>query len=217
TLATRAHEKRLNALAERALVRDAEPWNALAAHRGRSRRALLDEAWRTLLEAHPHDTLCGCSIDDVASAMELRVRSATNQAAGVREDATLDLVGHDRVVARVERSRWQPVVLVRNPAPRHRAGVAIVAIEEFIADVPVGPGSGGADAAPQSTAPRRTPIVAGLGRVQVLSRETRNARTESPRHYPDNDLVSVTRAAAWVADAPSYGIVSRAIGRRARG
>jgi 2-O-(6-phospho-alpha-D-mannosyl)-D-glycerate hydrolase len=216
TFATRAHEKRLNALAERALIRDAEPWNALASRDKRSRRALLDEAWRTLLEAHPHDTLCGCSIDDVAAAMELRLGSAINQAAGVREDAVLDLVGYDAAVARTKKEEWQPVALIRNPAPRRRTGVAVVEIEEFIADVPVGPGSAPVAKAAEAPSPRRTPSIAGLGAVQVLGRETRNARVESPRHYPDNDLVAVTRVAAWVADAPAYGIVSRPIGRRTR-
>jgi alpha-mannosidase len=216
TLATRAHEKRLNALAERALLRDAEPWNALASRRGRSRRALLDEAWRTLLEAHPHDTLCGCSIDEVAAAMELRVRSATNQAAGIRDDAIFDLVGHDQVEARTARDDWQPVVLLRNPAPRRRTGVAILEIEEFVADVPVGPGSA-PTATPAIPEPRRTPTVAGLGPVQVLDRQMRNARTESPRHYPDNDLVSVTRVSAWVSDAPAHSVSARPIGRRSRG
>ncbi len=216
TLATRAHEKRLNALAERALSRDAEPWNALASRRSRSRRALLDEAWRTLLEAHPHDTLCGCSIDEVAAAMEVRVRSATNQAAGVRDDAILDLVGHDQAEARTAREAWQPVVLIRNPSPRRRTGMAILEIEEFVADVPVGPGSAAA-AIPAVPAPRRTPTVAGVGAVQVLDREMRNVRTESPRHYPDNDLVSVTRVAAWIGDAPPHGVIVRPIGRRSRG
>jgi alpha-mannosidase len=215
TLATRAHEKRLNALAERALLRDAEPWNALAS-RGRSRRALLDESWRTLLEAHPHDTLCGCSIDDVAAAMELRVRSATNQAAGIRDDSVLDLVGHDTVQARTARDAWRPVVLIRNPAPRSRSGVAILEIEEFVADVPVGPGSAAGEI-PRADAPRQAPVLSGLGPLQVLEREARHARTESPRHYPDNDLVAVTRVAAWVADAPAYGVIARPIGRRTRG
>ncbi|HEX8943021.1 MAG TPA: hypothetical protein VF785_07790, partial [Gemmatimonadaceae bacterium] len=68
TFATRAHEKRLNAIAGRLLLRDAEPWAALAARATRTRRHLVEHAWRTLLAAHPHDTLCGCSIDDVADA-----------------------------------------------------------------------------------------------------------------------------------------------------
>jgi len=212
TFATRAHEKRLNALAERLLLREAEPWSALAARVGRSRRPLIEHAWRTLLEAHPHDTLCGCSIDDVADAMELRLRSALHQADGIRDDALADLIGHDASAAREARDRWQPIVVVRNATPRVRSGVAIVEIEEFIADVPVGPGSAPASPIDVAATNGRSPIVAGLGRLQMLSRALRYSRTESPRHYPDNDLVVVTRAAAWVSDAPAYGIVSHAIG-----
>jgi hypothetical protein len=67
TLATRASQKRRNASLERMLVRDAEPWLALAPEGGRAgERALLHAAWRALLEGHPHDTLCGTSVDAVA-------------------------------------------------------------------------------------------------------------------------------------------------------
>lgn len=207
TFATRAHEKRLNARAERLLLREAEPWAALAARQSATRRPLVDEAWRALLSAHPHDTLCGCSIDDVADAMELRLRSSMQQAAGIRDDAIAELIGHDAVETRGARDRWCPVALVRNAAPRARSGVAIVEIEEFMADVPVGPGS--ALASPLSTAaPKRKLIVPSLGSIQVLSRGTRYSRIESPRHYPDNDLVAVTRVAAWVTEAPPYGIAA---------
>src|SRR5262249_703005 len=61
TFATRAHEKRMNARAERTLLRETEPWSALAARIAPSRRPLVEVAWRELLTAHPHDTLCGCS------------------------------------------------------------------------------------------------------------------------------------------------------------
>lgn len=215
TFATRAHEKRMNAHAERALLREAEPWAALASVNGASRRALLDAAWKTLLEAHPHDTLCGCSIDDVAAAMELRIRSAHNQADGIRDDATLALIGHDSVVARTARDRWTPLVIVRNSAARKRGGVALIDVEEFVADIGVGPGSaptGGEVAAVQST----KPVIDGLGALQVLSRRVANSRTESPRHYPDNDLVTVTRVAVWVDDTPGYGLVAHRIGGEAK-
>jgi alpha-mannosidase len=215
TFATRAHEKRLNAFAERLLLRDAEPWSALVARVKQSRRPLIEHAWRTLLAAHPHDTLCGCSIDDVADAMELRIHSALHQAEGVRDDALADLIGHDAAAAREARDRWQPIVVVRNAAPRVRSGVAILEIEEFIADVPVGPGSAPASPIDVAATNERTPIVAGLGRLQVLSRARRYSRTESPRHYPDNDLVAVTRVAAWISEAPAYGIVSHAVGSAA--
>lgn len=216
TLATRAHEKRLNAFAERLMLRDAEPWAALAFRGGRTRRPLVEQAWRTLLQSHPHDTLCGCSIDDVADAMELRLRSAIDQGEGIRDDAIADLIGHDVVAARDARNFWTPVVVVRNPAARARSGVAILEIEEFIADVPVGPGS--APTAPvDATVPAsaKPPVVDGLAPLQVLSRAVRHSRTESPRHYPDNDLVALTRVAAWVEDLGGYGIMSHAIGGEA--
>ncbi len=226
TLATRAHEKRLNAVAERLLLREAEPWAALAGRSNSSRsdtsrRALVHHAWRTLLAAHPHDTLCGCSIDAVAAAMELRIASAINQAAGIRDDAIAALIGHDPVAAHEARDRWTPIVVVRNAAPRVRSGVAIIDVEEFLADVPVGPGSGAEAAAAgpgdSATVRVRTPRIPGLGALQVLSRTVRQSRTESPRHYPDNDLVAVSRVAAWVSDVPALGLASYAIGATAAG
>nr|MBA3889987.1 hypothetical protein [Gemmatimonadaceae bacterium] len=56
TFGARAAQKRTNARCERLLVRDAEPWAALArAAHATSSRALMDAAWRALLECHPHD------------------------------------------------------------------------------------------------------------------------------------------------------------------
>ena len=212
TLATRAQEKRRNARVERTLVRDVEPWSALALHQGGDFRALLDKAWQTLLQAHPHDTLCGCSIDDVALAMEQRLRSAANQAKGVREAALAALIAHDADRARESHDRWRPVVLLRNPVPRRRSGVGRIEIEEFLAHVPVGPGSAPRAGATAGSMSPPVPRVPSLGRLQVLSRDVKHSRTESARHYPDNDLVSVTHALAWVNEAPPYGIEAHAIG-----
>jgi hypothetical protein len=191
--------------------REAEPWSALASRRGPSGVPLVAHAWRTLLAAHPHDTLCGCSIDEVASAMELRIRSAANQAVGIRDDSIARLIGHAAAAARDSRNRWTPVVIVRNAAARVRSGVALLDVEQFEADVPVGPGSGAAVSDRQVAVPSAKPRVSGLGALQVLSRRLAYSRTESPHHYPDNDLVSVAQVAAWVADAPAYGLASYAI------
>lgn len=207
TFATRAHEKRLNARVERLLEREAEPWSAFAARLGRSRRALIDSAWRSVLAAHPHDTLCGCSIDDVATAMEGRLRGARHEGRGIRDDAILDLIGHDPVEARTARDQWRPLVLIRNAAARPRAGVAIIDVDRFLADVPVGPSSAGQPVVRREL-PRKAPRVPGLGKLQVLSERERFSRTESPRHYPDNDLVRSSRVAAWVANVPAYGIAA---------
>lgn len=196
TLASRAPQKRRYAMAERAMVRDVEPWAALARLRGApSRRHLSRVAWKSLLLCQPHDTLCGCSVDQVARAMDARLDGAATQAEGLRESAIFDLVGHDREAARHWPDDWQPAVLVRNRAARRRTGVAVAAISVTLADVAVGPGS----------APRQPIAVpADLARDASVEHE----RTESPRAYPDNDAVLKFHAATWVEDAPPYGVVA---------
>lgn len=211
TFGTRAAQKRRNARAERLLVREAEPWAALAARRsGRSGRALLNAAWRPLLLAHPHDTLCGCSIDVVARAFEARMDEAEAEGRGVRDDALATLLGHDAERARVERARWHAHLVLRNPAARPRAGVAVVRLSRFVADVPVGPGSApdvAADAgAPTPTGRQEWPRLDGVGTVQVLDRRLEHERTESPRAYPDDDLVEAVDAAVWVPELPGFGM-----------
>jgi len=202
TLATRAAQKRRNAQIERLLVRDAEPWAALA---GTSARALLNATWKSLLLCHPHDTLCGCSTDEVARAMDARLDEANSQGRGVRDDALLALIGHSPAASRNRRAEWKSVTLVRNPAARPGAGVALLRLTRFIADESVGPGSGNAIAVPEAKTPRVFAL-AGVGVVQVLARSIARERTESPRHYPDNDLVAVAETAVWVPEVPAYGV-----------
>lgn len=72
-LSTRMWIKRANDAAETLLERYAEPlsaWGHLLG--GPDRSAQLDEAWHLLLENHPHDSICGCSIDQVHEEMRPR-------------------------------------------------------------------------------------------------------------------------------------------------
>lgn len=203
TFGTRAAQKRLNAHVERALVRDAEPWVALArARTGRSRRALVDTAWRTLLECHPHDTLCGCSIDAVARAAAVRWEEAAAQAAGLREDALHDALGHDPAVARTRAGAWSPIAVVRNAAARPRDGLAHLEIDSFLAHVGVGPGA----TKDGIEVPHVLPPVPLEGRYQVLRERILHARIESPRHYPDDDLVVRRDVLLPVGLVPGYGV-----------
>ena len=212
TFATRAHQKRMNAHAERSLLREAEPFASIARARcGVSRLATTRVAWRSLLEAQPHDTLCGCSIDDVARAMDVRVADALDQARGISEDALLDIVAYDREQARIHREDWKPCVLVRNPSARSRGGVAVVDLELFVADIPVGPGS-----TPISHSPVRRsvpiPSIDDALWVQPLGNpELTNRRIESPRHYPDNDLVAHASVALWIDPIPGFGTAMRRV------
>ena len=207
TLASRTPLKRRYALLERDLVRDAEPWAALALFYGQTSRShLMRAAWRQLLLCQPHDTLCGCSIDHVARAMEARLDSAEVQAEGLREDAILDLIDHDRDAARQQPADWKDVVLVRNRAPRARSGVAIVEFSVKLADIPVGPGSPHVEYADQRN--RLAHPIWAVEPTQLLDISEVHERTEAPRAYPDNDMVARIWSAVWVNDVPAYGIAS---------
>ncbi|HET7549782.1 MAG TPA: hypothetical protein VFK04_00740 [Gemmatimonadaceae bacterium] len=219
TFATRASLKRRNAVAERLFVRDMEPWVALAATQDRcaDRRALVHAAWKSLLLCHPHDTLCGCSIDEVARAMAARLDDATSQGRGLRDDALLEIIGHDPAIARRSIDSWQPVAVVRNAAARARGGVAELEVVRFREHVRVGPGS-----APENVAGDRRynlernslePYFLSGGRVpfQLLERSVRHDRVESPIAYPHDDLVESERVVAWMPPVAGYGTSSLTI------
>ena len=208
TFATRAYQKRANAHAERLLIREAEPWSAIARVRGAfSRRHLVDAAWTTLLACHPHDTLCGCSIDSVARAMDARLEAVMAEGAGIRDDSLADLIGYDAVASRVARAQWREIVLVRNPAARSRAGVAELEIRRYLSDMPVGPESAHAPPPPRLRLPPPE-LDGGRVPVQLLERSIGTDRVESPRHYPDNDLVEITKVVAWMPPIPAYGVMA---------
>lgn len=197
TFATRAAQKRANAITERALGR-AEAWMAMSRMAGGpTRNDHLRAAWRSLLEAHPHDTLCGTSIDDVAAAADVRMRSALLQAESLAMTAIEALIGHDASAVREESVPARDLIVVENGAAHARGGVAIVEYVEKLADEPVGPGSGGG--------PRLAAIgdAAGDGPalpkgVQLLSSRIGRSRIESPRHYPDNDIARISTVATYV-------------------
>ena len=229
TTGTRAHQKRRNARLERGLLRDVEPWLALlrlqpeaAAHAPHAAPvrpdpaarltmaqlpALLHCAWEELLATHPHDTLCGCSVDTVARSMELQQDLVAEQGQGLREAALQQLLGYDPVAARqhVADFDWRRVVL-RNRAPCSRGGIAEVTLFETLGDEPVGPGSAGAivaEAPSTATGALFTPPAPVHQRLGTL--RTR-LRRESPQHYPDNDLVRAHRLLLWVPPVPALGI-----------
>src|SRR5690606_11464216 len=72
-LSSRIHLKQANARCEAALCAWAEPFSVFAAGLGRTYpQRYLELAWRFLLQNQPHDSICGCSIDQVHKDMEYR-------------------------------------------------------------------------------------------------------------------------------------------------
>jgi alpha-mannosidase len=101
------------ARAERTLERLAEPLSALFLPPERWPSTLLDEAWHHVLLNSAHDSVCGCSIDDVSDAVLHRYAEARDIADGLVERALAHLAGRVR--------HRGPLVV--NPTARPRGGV----------------------------------------------------------------------------------------------
>ncbi|MBL0173109.1 MAG: hypothetical protein IPP90_20955 [Gemmatimonadaceae bacterium] len=75
------------------------------------------------MRTHPHDTLCGCSIDAVAAAVATRQRAVADAALELRDAALACALAHDRVAARRSSRRVTPRPLCETGA-RARGGMA---------------------------------------------------------------------------------------------
>jgi alpha-mannosidase len=82
---TRAWIKQENAACERLLLERCEPLDAFS---GGTAADTVRSLWRTLLENHPHDSICGCSIDAVHD-LDMRPRFQRVRAGGERLVAEL--------------------------------------------------------------------------------------------------------------------------------
>lgn len=78
-LSTRIWIKQRNHACETLLTRWAEPfttWQEMIAGQTSStlvrKSDIINQAWRLLMENHPHDSICGCSIDQVHQEMKVR-------------------------------------------------------------------------------------------------------------------------------------------------
>ena len=87
-LSARSHLKLANARAQTALEVWAEPLSVFAWMLGEPYPSgLLAYGWKTLLQNHPHDSICGCSVDAVHAENLTRFARATEVAEGVAERA----------------------------------------------------------------------------------------------------------------------------------
>ncbi|WMJ86605.1 alpha-mannosidase [Anaerocolumna sp. MB42-C2] len=77
TTSSRVYLKQLNRENEAALANLAEPLAVLAADAGfRYPHETIKYAWKKLMQNHPHDSICGCSTDEVHKDMETRFHNS---------------------------------------------------------------------------------------------------------------------------------------------
>ncbi|HZG57784.1 glycoside hydrolase family 38 C-terminal domain-containing protein [Paenibacillus sp.] len=92
-LSSRVYLKQQNADAQRLLELAVEPLQAVSTLAlGRSDPAFVRQAWRYVLQNHPHDSICGCSVDAVHDEMELRYAKAVQIGEQLCEETLQTLV-----------------------------------------------------------------------------------------------------------------------------
>lgn len=126
-LSSRTRVKRLNALAEQALQRWAEPFATLAWRLGAEFPAsALDLAWKTLLKCQPHDSISGSGVDDIERDVRDRLRQVINLS-----DAVLAR-GLQHIQRRIDNSSGGPndvFLTVFNASPQARSEVVTAVVD----------------------------------------------------------------------------------------
>lgn len=117
-LSARIWIKQWNARCESLLTCWAEPFSALAEQIGRAQdlRGFLRAAWRWLLQNHAHDSICGCSVDQVHREMQSRFAWTEQLAEQVTQASLETLAQHITPHDSESEARGGTRVIVFNPA-----------------------------------------------------------------------------------------------------
>jgi hypothetical protein len=130
----RIYLKQANEQAERELL-SAEVVASLAALAGRAAYPAEDFrfAWRELLRNHPHDSICGCSADEVHEDMLERYRRLGRTVSVLATKAVASLAGYELALLELRRP---PAGTLVNPLPwrrRRLVGGEVVELDGFAA------------------------------------------------------------------------------------
>ncbi|QHW31870.1 alpha-mannosidase [Paenibacillus rhizovicinus] len=93
TASARVYLKQMNQVGQTMLEKVAEPLAAFAHAAGKAQypHHLLNYAWKTLMQNHPHDSICGCSVDEVHREMITRFDKSRHVAETIVDDSKLSL------------------------------------------------------------------------------------------------------------------------------
>jgi len=155
TASARIYLKQLNQVGQTLLEKGAEPLAALA-HLVSGKaypHQLLTYAWKTLMQNHPHDSICGCSVDEVHREMvgrfdksrhitEAIIEESLQAVAGQIDTADVEAWGEDSLPVTIfnmtgwDRSGTVSVELIAAKS-YFKEGPNPVAIAERLAELPL--------------------------------------------------------------------------------
>jgi alpha-mannosidase len=130
-LSTRMWIKQRNRACENLLEKWAEPFSTFASLVTASDRpqtiircpsSIVRQSWRLLMENHPHDSICGCSIDQVHDEMKVRF----DQVEQIGEEITRQSLD---CLAKSVNTSGLPAIIVFNPISSTRTDVVEASVE----------------------------------------------------------------------------------------
>lgn len=130
TASARWYIKALNRKNEVLLEKEAEPMAAMAQMTGIPADGdMFDHAWKVLMQNHPHDSICGCSIDEVHNEMESRYHRSIQQTQWLLKN-TQELLAKKIAVPELESGEADAAFAVWNPGAWARTGTveAVVSV-----------------------------------------------------------------------------------------
>jgi len=98
TLSSRSYLKRMNVLAQNELENRVEPLYAMlekAGFKGLYPQNYIRYLWKKLMQNHPHDSICGCSRDEIHYHMEERYRSIFEVSSELMRRGLLQMAEHN--------------------------------------------------------------------------------------------------------------------------
>ena len=130
TASARIYIKQLNANCQMMLEKMAEPLATMAHKEGKEYpHHLFKYAWKLLMENHPHDSICGCSVDDVHREMVTRFEKVQNVAKHIMDESLAYLVSHVDTTAFGQLNSTAKPFIVTNTSGWDRSGVVETEIE----------------------------------------------------------------------------------------
>lgn len=94
TASARVYLKQMNQRGQVMLEKVAEPLAAIAKlNGGQYPHHLFTYAWKTLMQNHPHDSICGCSVDEVHREMVTRFDKSRHVAEGIVASSLQTIAG----------------------------------------------------------------------------------------------------------------------------
>ncbi len=125
TASARIYMKQKNWAAQNSLERMAEPFSVAAYLQGGEYPTdFLKYAWKLLLENHAHDSICGCSVDEVHAEVMTRLEKVTEVADSMTNEAIASLESS----LKVEKGKGYPVAVFNNTL-YNRSGMVKVVLD----------------------------------------------------------------------------------------